>query len=317
MSLIPASQWNTFNVKSEKDFQDRYVLRGIFHDKVDQQIVKYYTTIEKLLEHAYYEYKFIDVALSQLMGLFEFAVKIRCIQLGIKLSFKDQRKKIRKKTLNTLIDELIKKGLTDEFRNIMHDLRKLRNYTMHPEKNILIGAASLSPILITINSINQLFLPKTYHVKNHQTLQEKKARLKILKNTLFIMPWKEKKVLVYLPRIWDLIKVKGKWIWIISFETVINYNQNQLSQNYFPPPILKFFTKFDVGSEGIKVSDFQGTHNYNIRKNEDERNIIIHTNFLSNLFKLNKQEWQSYKFINEDALDLSIQNFIYRNCWNN
>lgn len=78
MKLVAHAIWGAFEgINTFEDFQTK-VLRPIyFKPEVPKDILAFANNVEKLLLHSYYEYEFIDIALTHAIFTFEKAMRIR------------------------------------------------------------------------------------------------------------------------------------------------------------------------------------------------------------------------------------------------
>ena len=101
---LPDSRWA---VSSRQVYEDRFVVKGKFHNLVPDDIIKEFEIAERLMAYSYYCYPMYDEAFKKLLGMTEMAVKLRCKQFGISLEYKDRNGKVRQRTLSYLIDQLL------------------------------------------------------------------------------------------------------------------------------------------------------------------------------------------------------------------
>lgn len=316
MDYQPSPIWKSFGAHSHEEFENKFVLKSRFHSGVHKEVVAAYDTIESLLHYAYYEYKFLDVALTQLMGLFEMAVKLRCEEIEIALDYQDRRDHLRKKNLNRLIDELVNETLTEEFHSLMHNVRKMRNYSAHPERNDTLGTLTLRPMLVIINLINQLFLSQEHHLENKKELDDIRKQISFKKKELFKLQTERGLILVYSPKLVDTFKVAESWIRVIYFEAVLENTKEQLSNHRYGNSIIRFFKDVSINDNGITAFDMDSNEALVIERTLKPKNIEYFNEHINELAELDLIDLHTYKHSKSNDIDVATQKFIYENCWN-
>jgi hypothetical protein len=156
----PDETWKVFGFHTYESYIQHYLIKGNFHNKVPQDILDAYTTVEYLIAHAYYYYPMYDEAFSKSLRIIEMAIKIRCAELKIELMHEVKVKgkpKIIKKDLKRLIHDLSKKEKGKDFDNSLNGLRELRNSNMHPDMNAFMGGMSRSVMIACVDTINLIF----------------------------------------------------------------------------------------------------------------------------------------------------------------
>ena len=313
----PDPIWSTFGIKTQEDYLNKYVLKGYFHSGVHPDVVEAYKTVEVLLSCAYYHYKLMDVALSQLMGLFEMAVKFRCEEVGINLHYFDKNGKKQSCKLNSLIDQLIKKELTIDLKAVMHNVRQIRNYSAHPNRNDTIGTIALRPILVTVNLINQLYLSKKHHVENKAEFERFRKVLAPPSNQLFLLSHGGKLILVHKPILTDTFKMAESWIRAVSFNPVLINTKRNLLEYQFPDGIVRFFKDVSIVENGIKAYDIDLQKDILIEQTTHPDHLDGFNKYVQELNELQKIHISTYNRFRTNEIDRKIQLFIYKNCWNN
>lgn len=150
----PAPIWEVmYQFQSHEEFMSKFFVKGKFHEKVPADIVKDFTTVEKLIEFGYYHYPFLDEAYSKSLRIFESAVKLRLEHLGYELKgFKSLGKLVK----------MLKPHTSEVFYNWWNATREVRNEVVHSNAGTLLGITVLNKIPLMINAINSIFLEKEY-----------------------------------------------------------------------------------------------------------------------------------------------------------
>ena len=86
------------------------------------------------MAHAYYYYPLYDEAILKTLMMMETAIKTRCKQLSIPLSYSVQKSsgaKDKPKDYNRLINECTAAEPLKNIKEDLHNLRSIRNYSAH------------------------------------------------------------------------------------------------------------------------------------------------------------------------------------------
>lgn len=318
MYYQPDPIWGIFNVNSHQEYIHKFVVKGRFHSNVHEDVVKSYSVVEHIMALSYYHYPMYDVALQKLLGIYEMAVKLRCKQVGVNLSKGDtnETSKTKRKNLHTLIEELIKSNLTPEFTGVLLNLKELRNVLAHPEDDSLMGSLCLSAIIPLVNILNQIYLPQSHHVENFEEFKKAKEKFNFLQNKPFVLEHKQKRILVYNPKLMDTFKVGNDWIRAVSFQPVLLNTKKMLSDHTIPNGIIRFFKEVQIIHSGIRAVDMELTEEILIEKTFNAENLDKLETHLSELNELDIRDHIAHLHSMEDGIDREIQKFIFENCWN-
>lgn len=147
------SRWNIFyNDISLEDFVNDKIPKIEFKPEVNSEIIESFKPVHKLLIHSYFEYQFLDLAVTKSLHLFEMAMKLRYSELngGAKWKF------------NAPLKQLIEWFRTKNYFEIEHEsffkqIRFVRNHLTHPERNNLTGTVGLPWLNTVMDLINDLY----------------------------------------------------------------------------------------------------------------------------------------------------------------
>jgi len=142
--------WDVFPAAQTFDSFKNNLLKPIFLKAENSEDVKESILLAgKILEQSYFEYKFIDVALTYIIFTFEKALKIR---------YKEITGKDSNKRFVDLIDWFLTRGYFETWNDTMpHTLRNIRNGKVHETANTLGGVAFINKVYKTIDLINDLY----------------------------------------------------------------------------------------------------------------------------------------------------------------
>jgi hypothetical protein len=151
--MIRDSRWNIFyNDISLEEFTNDKIPKIEFKPEVNPEIVESFKLVRKLLIHSYFEYQFLDLAVTKSLHLFEMAMKLRYSELNGSAKWKS----------NAPLQQLIDWFRTREYFEIEHEsffkqIRFVRNHLTHPERNNLAGTVGLPWLNTVIDLINDLY----------------------------------------------------------------------------------------------------------------------------------------------------------------
>jgi hypothetical protein len=306
--------------KTRAEFAQNWVVKGRFHSKVPEDILKSYKTVEYLMAHAWYHWPMFDEALKKMLGMVEMAVKFRCKELGISLLPKkvdenDKGKKKKEKDFSVLIDQLAKAEPEKEFQKWLHDVRELRNYFAHPKDHNFTGGVAIPKIKNIINLINLIFLEEAdcRAAKEKTALFEKEYA--DFKKGLFVLECNLGRILVAEMRLLEAFQVRDEWVYVCFFRPVLrNMLDNLTTQRYVAPPILALkmlgmkegvFEAVDIET-GSAVKVIQTTH-------PDDQTTWSH----------HQQDWAQLDLENQRLYDIylihscggKLRDFMYEYRW--
>lgn len=147
-------RWDIFYGKiSFDEFTNEKMPKPHFKNEVNEEIKKAFEVVSKLLAHSYYEYLFIDIAVSRALQIVEMALVIRYRELN-----NGEEWVLVDKPLKNLFGWFLKRHYFEynSFQFLEH-VRDVRNYLVHPKGHNFGGTASLHWIDTTCEIINGLY----------------------------------------------------------------------------------------------------------------------------------------------------------------
>jgi hypothetical protein len=176
---------------SIEDFVEKKLPRFYFKDEVDQEIKDSFKIVFKILTHAYFEYAFLDVAVTKALHILELGLKIRYRELNNGNEW-DEKKPL-KSLLNWFHERHYFESNNPDFLN---HVREMRNLLSHPTHNNLAGTVGLPWISTVMDIINGLYEDIELRVKRWESTKEYKtkfeaflkdgAKLKLMEDTILI-----------------------------------------------------------------------------------------------------------------------------------
>jgi hypothetical protein len=151
------SRWPILGCKSYQTYLEQYLVKGLFHAGVPEDVKKDYETIEYLITHAWYHYPMYDEAVNKMLRTVEMAVRLKAKSLGIPTETVDKKGGTKKIELVHLIRSIRDKGEDNKMKLFLDYLRDMRNYFMHPDQHSYAGPVHREKIVLGINVINILF----------------------------------------------------------------------------------------------------------------------------------------------------------------
>lgn len=315
--FVEDSTWRIFNINSQEDFVRKFVVKGNFHEKVHSDVLKSYQVVEHALAISYFHYPLYDLAIDKLLRIFEMAVNLRCADLGIEKYYFNKKKKKKTKTLNELIDELIHIGMIDDFRNILHNIRKIRNHSSHQENHTLIGTIAGQIIYPILNLINLIFTDKGIHIENQSQFERIKAKILLHRNALFKLGHEGQIILAYDIDMHDCFKKENEWIYIFSFMPVVTDAEKRIKNHQPPDRIMQFIQNVNIDDLSIQGFDLVQGKAVHIEKTDKVENM----DKMQVQLKILKEadDIDAFTFVNGPKLDVDrkSQQFIFENRWIN
>lgn len=172
--LKPDNRWKHYKFDNQRDYIEKVVIRGYFHQSVPDDVVKAFTTSEYLMAHAYFHWELFDEALKKCLFTLEMAVKIRAEEKGIDLVRKNKKGRRFDRRLVDVIKDVCKEPHLGHVKEYLNKARELRNIFAHPKEHSFSGPLSTSTYIVhVVNVINRLFRADEWHkeyAENTKTL---------------------------------------------------------------------------------------------------------------------------------------------------
>lgn len=236
----PDLRWAIFNKPDFESYAKVFVVEGRFHQDVPEDVVKSYAVAEHIMAHAYYYYPMYEEALVKLLRTLEMAVKMRCEQIGIAITFavkkkEDKPEEIKPKDLSVLIDQLAKKEPSKSVADTLHGLRKLRNTFMHPQENMLFGSTALNAIRHTLVQLNALFLPEQFFVEAQSALEHIQRQWQPFEKSICVLHLGAANGYgIYESRALEAYQSGNEWVYLWVFHPIIPGIRQQLESGHIP-----------------------------------------------------------------------------------
>lgn len=155
----PDETW-TIWVKTYEEFVSRWVIKGRFHKRVPEDVVKSFLIVEYIMAHSWYHYPLYDEALTKIAGIVEMSIKLRCSELNLPLTAPDKKGVEKKLRLEKLIDAILLREPGKDLDSALHHMRRVRNIVAHPEQYGFTGGTQWHLVRHCVNILNTLFMPE-------------------------------------------------------------------------------------------------------------------------------------------------------------
>lgn len=131
-------------------FQNNFVPTYTFSNSVPKDIRDEASLVHKLLLHSYFEYEFIDIALTQAIISLEKALKTRYYEI----TGNNPDNKILEKLIKWAVDNGY---IKQQNKGFIDTLREIRNRKVHATEKSLGGMAYIRTVYATLDFVNDLF----------------------------------------------------------------------------------------------------------------------------------------------------------------
>lgn len=191
MKLEKDEIWSVFvGAKTFNEFQSNILETIYIKPNVPGDIRAEIQLIEKLLVHSYFEYHFIDIALAQAVFTLEKCIKLKYSEVTAN------------STNRMSFSKLIDWGFDNDYfeirnKDILTQLRNIRNGKVHSERNTLGGIAFLKKVYTVFYLINDLYEDVTLRRDRKYTSGKLQVALNDLLENGGIMCYRGKRTIIF------------------------------------------------------------------------------------------------------------------------
>lgn len=302
----PDTRWEVFGAPNYETYLQKYMVKGLFHSGVPEDIIKEYQTVEYLLAHAYYYYPMYDEGFNKLLRTLELAVKLRCQQLEIPVG---------KKNLQTLMKFVQQSEPDKPLEYHLNKGRKLRNFYSHPNSHTYAGPSSYTSFFQMVNTINSLFIPEQHFSKAKKKLSQWEENLNSFLNGSFVLDKGEKRYLIHSFKIMEYFQTdRDELFFCIAYPVIIDFKKS-LEQGNYPPPFMLGMRNLNIENEIITGTDVKTGELIQISISKNEKDYASVNSFLTELRNAPKDQLDRffYLFNYESAKEVTF--FRYWNYW--
>lgn len=302
--LEPDEIWEIFDIKSEDDFREKYLLKGKFHPLVPKKIINEYKIVERLIYYSYFNYPLIDEAFSKSTRIFEASITLKLEISGLKKDgFETLDSKLRR------LKELCSNDLFEQWKIA----KKFRNDFAHREAGVLMGIVLMSAFKHNLNLINSIFLESSTILNKENNLKNFLQQSEHLVKGLFILEYKNTKILISgaRPFTTGIINNLGKSLWV--FIPIIG---NKIIQqvNDFPPSLILKLENGEINEKGLNAIDAETKEVIQLRATENVENIEkfnLHNKRIAEIEKISPNISSQYTAMLKHKITKEIANFLY------
>lgn len=308
----PDSRWEIFGLPDFEIYQEKLVVKGLFHPSVPKDIVEAYEVAEYMMAHAYYHYPLYEEAFSKLLRITEMAVKLRCSQLGVELKRPGSS---FNKSFSTLINDLCKVEPDKDIKDGLDRLRRLRNSFMHPDSHTYSGSMAKGAIQSTVTLLNELFIPGQIFSLFVQQEEEIKKEISNYKKGLFVLEDQDKRYLIEGVEINAVILVSDKWIYyLVAHPISLNIAEQMKNHNYLLP-ILYLVTGLSIDADSIIANEIENNGPIKISISNHPDNLKTYQKFISEKEVVTKNDKDIYEHFMRDKIANNENEFWYEWLW--
>jgi hypothetical protein len=284
-------RWESFGVSDLKSYEDKFVIKGKFHDLVPKDIRESFITVEYLMAHAYYFWPMYDEAMNKALRILEMAIKLKAKELEIPLKKPDKKGKEWDMKQAELIDIIWNGEHFKELKARLDRARKIRNWGMHPDKHYYMGGTT-GPILsikVIVAALNDVFRPEKYFVEQYAITKNVQEKLDFFNNNLTVLEYDQPSLLIYK---FCKTKIIDGQLFIVCLPVLQNAYENFKEHKYDKMLSLRF-AKFEIGLDEISGVSVTG-NKIRLFITTKKENIIKRDLFINDLERLSKTDKDLY-----------------------
>ncbi len=303
--------WEIYGASSQKEYIDKFMVKGRFHPAVPNDVREAFTTVEYLIAHSYYHYPMFDEALKKALGIFEMAVKLRCNELNIPVTLPSKRGVIPDRRLVDLITELHIVEPIKEMSDSLNNLRLIRNIYSHPSYYSFIGVIARLNILSIVNTLNALFKDPLVIAQYNKDFNRYKKLYHSFEKGLFILVDNELRILISCAKP-KLIAFEGETL--IGFWQLDPILENVLinfPEYAFDPPIKLVLENVILSNGTINAKEYTTKRAIMIKPTSNPINVGKLQSFYNDIYSLEEQVRIVYNMHCETSALPDIAKFIY------
>jgi hypothetical protein len=279
----PDNRWPIFGCPDYESYLEKYLVKGLFHAGVPEDVKKDFETIEHLMAHAWYHYPMYDEAMNKLLRTVELAVKIKCELLSIPITYKNKKGETRKEDLVGLIRSVHEKEPSKKLKIFLDHLRNLRNMFMHPDRSSYVGGMLYNKIVLTINILNILFADEQTILELEAKREQMRKKLQRFSQIVLGFQRGDEGILAHNLTFGDVFVNSEKEVLLIDIDPVGRFEPGTKPQNQWIRPIFVELVDYKITSDKISgievdsgkpVSVFLHSHPHDVKKVEEFRSQI-------------------------------------------
>jgi len=304
---LPAPIWSqVYQLHAHEEFMTKFFVKGKFHNSVPDDIVKDFTTVERLIEYSYYHYPFLDEAYSKSLRVFEAAIKLRLECLGYKIKGYEPLNKLMK---------MLTPHTSEAFFTWWNGIREMRNEIIHSQSGTLLGITVLSKLPLMVNAINTVFLDKEFFDSVDLEFKKLSEQIKIFIGKPMVLNFDSDRYLIrdiFLSFIFQKNGVKQS-LWV--FYPILKTFPKSFQGVHQYSPIFLRLKNAEVSAEKLTGFSLKSGKKITVsitKQPIDMEAFEIHKQLMS----ISSKEINAYYFeILKAKANQEITNFMYDECW--
>jgi hypothetical protein len=305
--LEPDPMWQALGIDSQNKFLENIVVKGVFHNKVPDKIVKDFVVVEKILFYSYYYYPLIDEAFSKATRVFESAISHQIDELGL-----DKSNKI--KNLDQKIQKL-KSFTTEAIYKEWLKSKDIRNYFAHPKSGNLMGISIHRAFMQMVNIINTVFLDLKTVQTNEEYLDNLRIEAKFFFENLLTFDYGNQKILIWSIIPYSCFEKNGtlKSFWV--FHPVLKSFPQNIQNYYFSKPICFRLEDVKISNTGFEAKDILSGNIINAIVTTDSKNIETNQSYKTMIETADQEVRKVHWSYLDHELTFEVVKFLYHECW--
>jgi hypothetical protein len=312
--------WSLFSTtQTREDYVQHMVIPGRFHAQVPPDVTASYVTVEYLMAHAWYHYPMYDEALKKLLGIFEMAIKLRCDQLGISITYavtNDSGKTIhRSKTLANLLKEYEQKEPAKQLKGWLNHTRELRNIFSHPRQHSFAGGTFRQHIIVGVNLLNLIFEDPSVATTAQHLQQQFEQNNGDLQDGLFILEHTGERFLVTGMQLTSVFPTPSGWVYYCAFKPVLREVFQSLSNHRYPPPLIVALQHPVRAGDTLEGTDLKTQTAVRVGPNNHPDNVQALQQHQLEWAQLDELDQSSYELALQFKANRQLQEDMFRHRW--
>ncbi len=287
MELEKHPIWEVFPAaRTFEDFQKNVLEIVYYKEEIPNDVKELSVISEKLLLHSYYEYEFIDVALTQAVFTFEKALRIR---------WEEIHKEPAKANLMGLIDWFYENNYFETRNNgLPHQLRRIRNGKVHDKTKSLGGAVFIRKVYETFDLINDIYEPRHLRaLRTRETLNLTDQLIKFTQEGTIVSFGQVHKILFAAYPIFINNKIQPHTLNLLLCP-IFDLSKFERSEHYSPPSLMITVTDWQFNGDIFRATDVRTGTLLIIARIGDEVNWGKFQNWYVKYYRLNN--WMLAQF---------------------
>ncbi len=282
----PDNRWPIFGCKDYDSYLERYLVKGFFHKKVPEPILKEFETIEFLMAHAWYHYPMYDEAMNKLLRTLELAVKLKCKELNIAVEFIDKKGRKQNHTLAQLITFIHQRGEYKKLKIFLDHLKDLRNALMHPNQISFLGGMHYNKIILTINIINILFANEQQVLALDERREILRVEMTRFNNKTLSFQRGQERILAHNMSFGDVFIDHSSEILLLDIDPVAKFEEGTELRNKWVTPLFVEIKNPNIQATFISGTDLISGLEIHICLHEHPQDTSIAQKFREQVFKI-------------------------------